>query len=619
MRPPPVRRDVSLFRRLAPILTLAAVVVVGGGLVATASSAAAQVPPLVSYGDSQSVLPDEPVAAALSGLPACTGGAAVQEPTFPQALADAGAMFKGPAVQGRKALKAGEYSGTPGRAEVFAAGAAVAGAPEAGLAALLDAAHGAAHDPMLLVDASVFLSELGHPADALAFVDQAQKLGPAKAAPLGLSDTAAELNDRGFALLGMHRYADALKALETAVRAGGRLLSEASINEAQALACTGQREQAFHALVAGAYRQSYDLVEDDETSGTATQEQPPPSQLGFTSPDGPPDVLPTLKYPTSAAEARSAHAGFTALTKYLLDQVSGIQHQESSQSLALYKHLQHVSPLTRQRTNEILALVSEAGPNEPALKQAYDAAATAQDNIDTFGLQFSGQEPKSRCGSHGQWLSLVQTWDTKIRQYVAAVSEYEAPLVAELGNPLAHELALESIRVGDDLELTLLTNTVTNWTAGETGCQQPSTMPAPTDQGAQAGDPGDCPATVPPGHKLLLKIPDLVNITVDCESVEAVVEGEGLVAPFISGEHTFQGETTIFGGAKAGVDLGPLGGELQEGFYVKSGASGVEDWGVRVSASGSATGGPVLIEYGSSVDISLVGSISYIPTAFGFR
>ena len=105
-------------------------------------------------------------------------------------------------------------------------------------------------------------------------------------------------------------------------------------------------------LVAGAYRQSYDLVEDDNTSGAAIREHPATAQLGFTSPDGPPATLPSLKYPTSSAEARSAHAGFSTFTTYLLDRISAIQRQENSQSLALYTHLQHVSPLTRQRTNE---------------------------------------------------------------------------------------------------------------------------------------------------------------------------------------------------------------------------------------------------------------------------
>ncbi len=52
---------------------------------------------------------------------------------------------------------------------------------------------------------------------------------------------------------------------------------------------------------------------------------------------------------------------------------------------------------------------------------------------------------------------------------------------------------------------------------------------------------------------------------------------------------------------------------------MESSQSGVEDEGVRASASGSATGGAVLVEYGSTVDISLVGSISYVPTGLGSR
>ena len=112
--------------------------------------------------------------------------------------------------------------------------------------------------------------------------------------------------------------------------------------------------------------------------------------------------------------------------------------------------------------------------------------------------------------------------------------------------------------VSADFDLTSITNGgAVSWTAIEADrCQAPSAMPAPGDHGAEAGDPGDCPVSVPPGHKLQWKIPDLVSITLDCESVSASVEGEGLIAPFVSGEHTFTGETTIFGGARAGVELG---------------------------------------------------------------
>jgi hypothetical protein len=579
----------------------------------------AKIPPLIAFGDAQSVLPDVPVSTALSGLPAC-GHGGVSEPTFAKALAQAGQIFKGSAAQGEKKLDAAKYSGTAGRAEVFAAGAAAVKAPEAALAALLDARRRATRDPMLLVDASVFLTELGHPADALAFLDHASKLGRASGTVMGLKDAAVELNDRGFALLGMHRYAEAVAVLRSAVSAGGRLLSEASINEAQALHCDGKPQDSFHALVAGAYRQTYDLVEDDNTSGEATAEQPAPAQLGFTRPDGPADTLPPLKYPTSEADAQSASKGFHAFVAYILGQAEAIQRTEDSQSLSLFKQLQKAPPLTRQRTNEILSLIGQAGPNEPATKDAFSALETAQNNMDNFLAQFSGQAPPSPCGHYGQWLSLMQTLDLKMREYYVAASKYEAPLVAHLANPLAHKLALESLQAGGDFNVSVLANTVIDWMGLVSACVVKQTpVKAPADQGADAGDPGECPPILGPDSVLALNIPGLMQIAVNCESVSGTVEGEGLVGPFISGERTASGETTIFGGAKVGVNLGPFGGELQEGFYIKSGPSGIEDWGVRISPSASGGAGPVSIGYGSAVDLSFVGAIDYIPTAFGFR
>ncbi len=187
-------------------------------------------------------MPHIALGTALSGLPRCAAGRPEREPTFARALADAQRMFKGAAAGGEKTLAAARYSGTPGRADVFAAAAAGDRAPAAGLAALLDARRRAPKNALLLVNAAAMLTELGRPADALAFDDQAARLGPVEGAPLGVSNKAVELNNRGFALLGMRNYAAAVTTLKAAVRAGGRLLSEA-----QAPRMDGHRQSLLRA------------------------------------------------------------------------------------------------------------------------------------------------------------------------------------------------------------------------------------------------------------------------------------------------------------------------------------------------------------------------------------
>lgn len=467
----------------------------------------------------------------------------------------------------------------------------------------------------------MFLTELGHPAEGLAFIDHARKLGRVKGAPLGLSDTAAELNNRGFALLGMHRYAAALQTLRQAIRAGGPLLSEASINEAQALHCTGNREQAFHALLAGTYRQGYDLVKNGVT-GPGEESQPPPDQLGFINPGGPPSTLQQLKYPLTNAQAQAAHDGFLAFENFLLQELNSLDKMENSQYVDLYDHFKHESPITRQRTLAILNLIGSGfGDEEPAVAKSFDAASAAQDKMVEFEQQFSGQNPPSECPHHAQWLSLQENWDTKIRDNWAAVSRYETPLVANLSDPAAHKIALEIIRISGDFDLFMLAGNVVDWSAGESGCTSSRPLAGPGDKGTKAGDPGNCPPSAGPSYKLVISIPKLLDIKVNCESVEGTVEGETLITPFATVEKSFKGDTTIFLGVKAGAHVGPFGGgELETGFYLKTDSrGGFEDFGVRVAPSASGGVKPVLIEYGGDHDLSIVGAIKYAPEARGFQ
>ena len=117
-------------------------------------------------------------------------------------------------------------------------------------------------------------------------------------------------------------------------------------------------------------------------------------------------------------------------------------------------------------------------------------------------------------------------------------------------------------------------------------------------------------------------------LKVNCEKVEVElskkVAGTGdLLSVFGKGEADFKKDTvTLVAGVKGSVAGLATG---QSGFYVTTGRNGIEDFGWRVGAGGAAdpfgglTKGSVGVKaWGGSENISLVGSIDYIPTAFGF-
>jgi len=315
----------------------------------------------------------------------------------------------------------------------------------------------------------------------------------------------------------------------------------------------------------------------------------------------------------------AAVEGFQNYSEYQSNAGLALQKRVNAQTSELDAQLVHASPVTRLRTWGILTLVDDSGEGQAPVEQADNAAITAYENEAQWELGFKGQDPKPVCAYQGHWLSMMKTEDAAFRAEVAAVSRFDAPLIASLGNPLAHQIALEDVQQVDDNALVALAEGVSDWGGLAAHCVSRSAFAAPADTEAKVGDPGECPPEEGPDQKLVLKIPGLVDVKVNCESVEVSVEGEGLIGPFATGEVSAHGETTVFGGAKAGVNLGVIGGELQEGFYVKSGPNGIEDWGVRVSPTVSAGTGTVQMEYGSDVNISLVGSIEYIPTAFGFN
>jgi hypothetical protein len=108
------------------------------------------------------------------------------------------------------------------------------------------------------------------------------------------------------------------------------------------------------------------------------------------------------------------------------------------------------------------------------------------------------------------------------------------------------------------------------------------------------------------------------SLNANCEEVSGTVESEGFIKGFISGQYDTHGKAlTVVAGAKAGVSVPGLSGEAGGGFYITTDHGGIQDWGVRLGTSGSAGGTLSYEAISGEMNISLAGSIDYIPTAFG--
>ena len=623
------------------VVVLACVVVVG---VADSASAAPRrprpphpTPPPIYYGDSAALPAHPTVSGLLATLPPCVPSGFMREPSFDAATVDARALVSiGGGARGLRTLAAVRFTGNPDRAESTAAGFVAASAPAGALAALLDAQPHAPRDATILVNASALLSALGRPGDALAFVDRANQIAGLRGQPFGVPERAIALNNRGLALLGLGRYSAAAGALGSAVRLAGPVLSEAGVNLAQALNCQHKRPAAFRALLAGSYRRRYDLVVSPPI------EAPSAGELGLTA-SGAPNALPKLTYPPTPADAAGANEVFQALDQRDGQQEASLVSQITTLSARLNAELQHASPITQRRTGNLLRLaVGYGGPTAGVIKLPAAVEAARQAEHDYTNQEFGPNSPIAAtcrgvvgeairaclvhvCApaldqAHSNWLARMKALDGAAREAAVAYGQSAGPALANLTDP-AHQLAKDYILHFDLVVTSLLTGEAENWDANAadfygsptTGlvCADESATGAYGADGSAGGGPGPCSSALA-AQKLVINL-QIAKLKISCESVEASVEGPGLIAPFISLKYAFYGKTvTIFAGGKIGNNFGPLSGSAKAGFYITGGVNGTQDFGVRGSISGTIGS----VESGVSRNWSLAGAVAPTPTPF---
>ncbi|MDB5076239.1 MAG: hypothetical protein JWO42_2418, partial [Chloroflexi bacterium] len=582
----------------------------------------------------------------------CAGDGPVplRQPTLDQALAHTRTYLQ--RTFGARALTAIDNApgaGTADGAEHIAGAAVIGGAPGAALAAALQANRKAPADPRPLVNAAALLPDLGMAPEALTLLDAADRLpAPKGGAPLGIPLHAVSRNNRGYALLALRRWQQAVAPLREAIRLSP-YLTEADLNLGEALMCTGDEAQAAHFFIAGARRNQFRPDRVDSTN------VPPPTTDAAQAADlfdlsaGVQRQLPELKYPTTPGQAVAAYPMYHQI-EYVTT-LAVIKAGNARYSAALAKVPHNLNRATLQRTMDIIAAIGNA-PNARGLRDlstrlnADNHAVYVLTNnfwftkVKTWDETLPPATLRATCtaalpAAHAQWLADMRALDHDTREYWRAYSKYATGLAANIANPAYHALAESLIAAqAENLYYTSLFGLVWSWDVSEWGhrftCVQGEgaaspdlAWPAPR----QTPPAAECGPGVAAPHNLVITLPppfDHVSLKANCESISAQIESPepGIKAFIAVGGDLRNGETTVIIGPKIGGSIPgtSFGGGFETGIYVTTDRTGIKDWGLSANLTGSAALSPhglASFEANAPVTISLVGSIDYIPTAFG--
>jgi tetratricopeptide (TPR) repeat protein len=587
-------------------------------------------------------------------------------PSFRKALTHARTTaLKGKVGKVVKQLKKGTALGSEGDAHGLAVAAMTAGAPRLALAAMLVAEKEDPKDPMNLVNAAAPLATLGKPADAVALLEHADDMKGTLPAVMGVPARAVLKNNLGFAYSKLGRHTKALAALHKALSAAPRL-AEANSNYGRELVCAGRSAEAVKVLKAGLARDKYDYVVPGGMANDFIPSLPIAAQVQELA-AGTDGTLPQFRAPTTPGQSAAYHETLLAMENAAAAQSSADSSARTA-AAARVAALPDVNLATKLRRSSIANLVNSS-LDEPDIKAVHDnaiagLAATNKVTTDFFVgelapkhmecLQTEDYEGCFRpwCQDHlasaqGRFNAAFSNADTAMRDYWKLAGKRETGLAANLDQQDWHDMAMGDARAHADIAYGALLSELRTW-VGSTRFWEPLCVagrePPPEAAGGAAtvDSPGACPPALKPfsgSFKNTVEIPPPkgggekpskvdVSIKVSCSKVEVEVSkkvpGTGeIISLFAKGEHDFKNDTTtIVVGEKGSLD-GLAAGQTR--IYVTTGKNGIEDFGWRVGASvqGDPFGGlssttVTAKAWGGTENISFVGAIDYIPTAFGF-
>ncbi len=527
----------------------------------------------------------------------CAGKPVTGSATLTQAIAWAKAIED---RAGRKAVRAVDSGrdGKPALAELDASGALVNGNPGGALAALLAAYSKNPKDATVLRDLGSLLAQLGQPLDALAMFGQADKVGGAVRHPMGISETATELNDRGFALLELRRWAAAGTTLVKAV-AEAPLLSEAKLNLGAALLCQGKIAAAAKMMFAGSRRDSYKAYDR-----VATQTLVPAGELIDVS-KGRAGAWPSFPYPNSMDAIDKDGTTFSEFSGDAFTTAVS----ESQQAAALLATVT-LPAVSYERISDLGDLATDAAmggwasaeskaaasstTTETFISDTFSAGGTAQAELNDItaagGNPCTVQKPRMREWLTGQTHTFrgdIVAWDTALRDEWTAASRWISAVYANIATSAVSKAYALGLDEQKQAFIENITEAVWNWeetavslddSFGDCQDSQGPDQPPP----AQSVDRIDrCPQDLQRANFSISF--EVFRITANCERVSVTVAAPGL-GPFGKLTLNRNGDLTIMAGVRAGVSLGAAGAGIKAGAYVTIHSDTISDVGVTATA-----------------------------------
>lgn len=510
--------------------------------------------------------------------------------------------------------------------------------PKLALALLLASHRAQPKSAWTLVNAAGLLSMTGFPHEAVAFLDEAARLGGALPAPAGVPGQAVALSNQGHAFLGLGRWKEAEAPLRAALKLAPDL-AEAHTNLSQALLCQGQLDAATRELRLGLRRTpdaqaSRDYALEETTPGRhgagvksveETARRRPARDL-FDLSRGAAFDLPPLKLPRTRLEAIALH-----------EQYMDLERAGNREILALNARAGNLSSWSKfdvgeQRWMRLIHQAIVHSHFEPELWSAYKAAWDSHYAFLDAAPRFARVKKEMVERATGTCEQRAAVYDAAARAYMEGLRPFvrgqEQAMARWVSLGVRHQTALASNIADPQMRLSARLGIEAwakshfygpvvdaAWIMSEVPrevCNGQPTQGA-LDLAALPELSADPCGGLPTGGKLKSKVPKDklpfesygLSFGVSCKGLDIELAPSFKTAfnvgPFAQLSLGWNGTATVFAGVKAELkqpkgtplaEYNKSGLSVKEGLYLKFDKDGIADAGMRVEAKATVGAGP---------------------------